>query len=214
MSQRPRRHLFQSEESLASSSNPSTRLLPNRIEIRVRHLNQLFNSLDPSPFYEQDLDPDAEEFIVGWARELPRKAPFEIVLHLSEKRTDDLTHSEVEEKIGQAISKYFDHRSHQEGRRLAELLRIGRISFLIGVMFLVGCFSIANLITLWARNWVPSPWGSILRESFIIIGWVAMWRPLEIFLYDWWPIAGSRTLYSRLSNANFKLIESMQTQAD
>jgi hypothetical protein len=21
------------------------------------------------------------------------------------------------------------------------------------------------------------------------MGWVAMWRPIEIFLYDWWPIS-------------------------
>ena len=25
----------------------------------------------------------------------------------------------------------------------------------------------------------------ILQESFIIVGWVAMWRPLEIYFYDW-----------------------------
>jgi hypothetical protein len=30
--------------------------------------------------------------------------------------------------------------------------------------------------------------GEILRETLAIGGWVSMWRPLEIFLYDWWPI--------------------------
>jgi hypothetical protein len=28
----------------------------------------------------------------------------------------------------------------------------------------------------------------VLQESLVIGGWVAMWRPLEILLYDWWPI--------------------------
>jgi hypothetical protein len=28
----------------------------------------------------------------------------------------------------------------------------------------------------------------ILGEGLLIIGWVAMWRPLEIFLYEWVPI--------------------------
>jgi hypothetical protein len=41
--------------------------------------------------------------------------------------------------------------------------------------------------------------GDILRESFLIGGWVAMWRPLEIFLYDWWPIRAEVRLYDRLS---------------
>ena len=37
-----------------------------------------------------------------------------------------------------------------------------------------------------------------LRESLVIGGWVAMWRPLEIFLYDWWPIRAEARLYDRL----------------
>lgn len=28
----------------------------------------------------------------------------------------------------------------------------------------------------------------IIGEGMLIIGWVAMWRPLEIFLYEWVPI--------------------------
>ena len=32
------------------------------------------------------------------------------------------------------------------------------------------------------------PLREILREGLVIIGWVAMWRPLEVLLYDWWPI--------------------------
>ena len=42
------------------------------IEIHVSELRQLFNAIDPSPFRERDLDPDAEEFIVDWARERRR----------------------------------------------------------------------------------------------------------------------------------------------
>ncbi len=189
---------FRNSESVL----PSER---NRIELRLRHVNQLFNSLDPSPFYEQDLDPDAEEFIVGWARELPRNSRFEIVLHLTDSRTDGLTHVDSERKIAGSLALYFRNRALQEDRRLKELLRTGRISLAIGVLFLVLCFLVANLVGL--IDDPHNPFVHILRESFIIIGWVAMWRPLEIFLYDWWPIAGSRRLYSQLSDADFVLVE-------
>ncbi len=43
------------------------------IEVHVGELKQLFNAIDPSPFRDKDLDPKAEEFIVGWAKELPRE---------------------------------------------------------------------------------------------------------------------------------------------
>lgn len=41
--------------------------------------------------------------------------------------------------------------------------------------------------------------GGILREGFLIGGWVAMWRPLEVFLYDWWPIRAEARHFERLS---------------
>jgi hypothetical protein len=53
-----------------------------RIALRVGELRQLFNSIDPSPFRERDLDPQAEQFIVDWAREASRTAAPAIVVHL------------------------------------------------------------------------------------------------------------------------------------
>ena len=54
------------------------------IEGHVRELTQLFNSMDPSPFLDKDLDVGAEEFITGWARELPRDKPLALLVHLDQ----------------------------------------------------------------------------------------------------------------------------------
>ena len=45
---------------------------------------------------------------------------------------------------------------------------------------------------------LPGQLGGLLREGFLIGGWVAMWRPLEIFLYEWWPIRAEIRLDRRL----------------
>ena len=39
----------------------------------------------------------------------------------------------------------------------------------------------------------------IVAEGMFIIGWVAMWRPLEIFLYEWVPIRGRCHTLEKLS---------------
>ena len=52
------------------------------IELRLHDINQLFNSMDPSPFREKDLDIEAEEFIVDWAREPPKHEPLLLTIHL------------------------------------------------------------------------------------------------------------------------------------
>jgi len=46
----------------------SKEILPSMIVVRLNAVGQLFNTMDPSPFHERDLDHDAEEFIVSSAR--------------------------------------------------------------------------------------------------------------------------------------------------
>jgi hypothetical protein len=52
---------------------------------------------------------------------------------------------------------------------------------------------------------VVSPDSRVIEESLLIFGWVANWRPIEIFLYEWWPIVRRRNLYRRLSAARVEL---------
>lgn len=176
-----------------------------RIELRLRSLNQLFNSLDPSPFYEQDLDDDAEEFIVGWAREIPRDESLEIVIHVSELPDDTKTLAETADRVDRSVRRYFSYRQQQEQRRLSELWRIGRYSLMVGLLFLAVCFTAANLLG--NDDEQPQAMLRLVRESLVIVGWVALWRPLEIFLYDWWPVARSRQLYKRLAAASVTLVQ-------
>jgi hypothetical protein len=67
---------------------------------------------------------------------------------------------------------------------------------LIGVVFLSVAVIVAGLVERALGERGISP---LIRESMVIGGWVAMWRPLEIFLYDWWPIRAERKLFDRLS---------------
>ena len=161
------------------------------IEVRVAELRQLFNAIDPSPFRERDVDPRAEEFIVEWARDLPRDAPLALRVHLDRApgRADEAT------LLGGAIRQYFNARAAGSRRSLRELFRRGRISLFIGLTFLGASVALGDLIA----DFSESGFSAVLREGFLIGGWVAMWRPLEVFLYDWWPILGEVRLLDRLS---------------
>jgi hypothetical protein len=47
--------------------------------------------------------------------------------------------------------------------------------------------------------------GSVGREGLLIGGWVAMWRPIQIFLYDWWAVRGEQREYERLSRMQVRV---------
>jgi hypothetical protein len=60
----------------------------HRIEIYVDRMGQLFNSMDPSPFHEKDLDHDAEEFIVRWAQEYHLRDPLVLRIYVNQTPTE------------------------------------------------------------------------------------------------------------------------------
>jgi hypothetical protein len=162
------------------------------IEVRVADVANLFNAMDPSPFREKDLDPNAEEFIVSWAKGAPRDAALALLVHVD--RMGDLPEQAAVLRV--AVHEFFRYRAESSRRRLSQLFRIGRISLAIGGLFLSAMILVGDLIDGTLRG---QRVGEILRESFLIGGWVAMWRPLEIFLYDWWPIRAEARLFDRLS---------------
>jgi hypothetical protein len=169
------------------------------IEVRVETLSQLFNTLDPFPFSERDLDKDAEEYIVGWAQELPRDQLIRILVHLP--AIELIKHDP--DALAQAINRYFHYRAEVTARELNELFRFGRMALVIGMSVLALCLTAARFAL---RLFGEMPFGRFVQESLIIFGWVANWKPIEIVLYDWWPIVRRRNLYRRLAHATVELM--------
>jgi hypothetical protein len=162
------------------------------IEVHVGELRQLFDAIDPSPFRDRDLDPKAEEFIVGWAKDLPRDASLALVVDLD--REAGLPDEAA--VLRDAIHEFFRHREQTYWQRLRELFRVGRTSLVIGLVALAGAIALGDFLATLMKG---SRIGEILRESLTIGGWVSMWRPLEVFLYDWWPIRNEARLSNRLA---------------
>jgi hypothetical protein len=168
----------------------------HRIELRVQGLAQLFNSMDPTPFHHKDLDPDAEEFIESWALEYPPNSRFHITVHLTQQPPEDPT-----ALVAEAIHNYFDYKSEMVRREVRQLLREGRMSLIIGIGFLALCLVAADMLA----GYATGTYLKLVRESLTIGGWVAMWRPMQIFLYEWWPLMRRGRIYRSLSRAQVRV---------
>lgn len=136
---------------------------PGLIELRLANANQLINTMDPSPFHERDLDHDAEEFIVSWAREQSPDVSLRLRIVLKQPADDA-----VARMVQDSIKHYFAYRALNSRREVKELMREGRTSLVIGLVFL----------------------GLML---------VALWKPIDIHLYRWWPVRRLRRLQDRLA---------------
>lgn len=174
------------------------------IEVHVTDLKQIFNSLDPAPFRERDLDPKAEEFISGWAREIAPDRPLGLLIHVDSR---DATEAQIA-TVRDAVRDYFGARAEVTRQQLRLLFRRGRTSLVIGLVVLAASIALGNF----AEGMLSATrFAGIAQESLLIGGWVAMWRPIEVFLYDWWPIRAEARLFDRLSAMIVRVMPSRST---
>jgi hypothetical protein len=185
----------------AQASKPDSRLAAEPgasatspvLELYLAEMRQLFNSMDPAPFRERDLDPKAADYIVDWASDAPKDQPLSLVVHLGRSSAGAADDASM---LQAAVHDYFGRQAVATRKGLSQLLRTGRISLVIGVVFMAVMMLIGEAaFSLFSR----AAYATLIKESLIVSGWVALWRPAEIFLHEWWPILGDARLYDRLA---------------
>jgi len=162
------------------------------IEIKLSSIIQLYNSFDPAPFHEKELDDEAEQYIVNIVRDFPKNTEFKIVIYLPDG------HSCCDEafKIPAAIRNHFSYRTLMEERKFRERVNYGKFSILIGISFLAVAMVASQAVEDYLSAYPPAHLAAIALE---VAGWVAMWEPVTVFLYQLWPILVQKNLYGKIS---------------
>ena len=158
------------------------------IKLQLPDINELLR-LPVSLYNKRTLETDAEA--------LPRKAAIHIKVYLASseaKHKDD---------IAPAIRRHFCYRKEQSQKEYKGIFRYGwRILFIaMGLLALI--FAITEIAFYYMPDNKPL---LFIHESFIILSWVALWRPLELLLYEWYPVKTDINLYSRLEIAVWRLL--------
>jgi hypothetical protein len=157
------------------------------VSVHVRELAKLFNSLDPSPFWDRDLDRAAAEFIEDEFRDKQSAEIWHLHVHVQEGDTSSID-------LQRAIESYYGRMANSARLALREHLRLGQLA-------LVGGLTIF-LLSMGARGILGRVLGHLpvlLDEGLIILAWLALWRPAEALIYGWIPFYRNRRLFERLA---------------
>ncbi len=162
------------------------------IEVRVKEPKQLFDARDPAPFRERDLDDDLAEYILSSAKEIPLSTPFIMrfyISHIGEPELDENT-------IRDGVHEHFRYQVTLRQRELQQFAKRAQLFFVIGSLVLTLCLTIAKQIP--ASNQTSL---AIIREGLVIFGWVSMWKPIELILFDWYPLFEKLRIYRKITLA-------------
>ncbi len=179
-------------------TSPNTARPARAINIQLDRIDQLFDTLDPHARWHRHLSDRIEEFILEEAQALSRKQAIQIYLHVAVDEIDAGRAQEAEH----ALRSHFARRAQVSTMEIRDLLRRGARSLAIGLVVLAVCLRLGP----WIGALFPKEsTGTFIETAFQILGWAANWRPVEILLYDWWPVLQQRRLYRRLAAADVDL---------
>ncbi len=171
----------------------------NTIKLQTSSVESLFDKQDPRDIPERNLNADWLEYLFEVMNDKPRNGA--INLHITLSSVGPEWDAETLPEVMRAEFKNYDELLR---RRLKDNFRLGRSSLAIALVALAVFILLSEIVHMVGAGFFERAF----EEGFLIIGWVALWRPVEILLYDWWPIRDRRRKVARILAGNIVMKQS------
>ncbi len=168
------------------------------IEIRLDSIDRIHDPLDPSRYPERTLDRGVESYITDAVRDFPKKTELELVVYVPEKEMQ----KEGTKRLVQTIHNHFRYKAAQARREMREIFESGRTGLMGGILLL----ALVLFVNLTIARTPDSVVNEVLRNSLLVIGWVAMWQPISAFLYEWRPYQRKLKIYRKICRMKISII--------
>jgi hypothetical protein len=167
---------------------------PHGLRLVLDSVSELFAAPDLDPLASRVEEHSGLDRLLNELRPLPA-APVELTLVLpASERSPDL-----EARCREALQARLDRRIEHNRNDARSLRREGYATLWRGLLFLALCLIGSRLMTV--VDFAPGFVERFIDEGLVIAGWVALWYPLDVLLYQRWPLARERRLYRALREA-------------
>lgn len=171
------------------------------IDVHVQNQQQLFDYRDPAPFRERDLDEDFVKYVLTSLREIPNPKAVKLMISFPNKIAEEVKVDVIEN----AIHTFFEYEVELSRRDMKLNFKEGQNALIFALMFLSICVAISSFGLKDVTGWLQLTF----KEGLTVIGWVALWKPMNLFLYEWWPILERMKRFEILNTipVEFRFIE-------
>lgn len=168
---------------------------PDAIIVPLDSVEQLIKPCPPSPFRRRRLRAEAERFLIERVIALPRNAPARLLISLPQGQSCE------EKSVADAIHEHFTFRRIEAEKELRAIRRFGWRSLAVALLFLIAAMFIVQLM----KRYLPEGnLVSVLTAGITIFAWVALWRPCELLLYDWYPFKRDARVFHKLEESQIR----------
>lgn len=169
----------------------------SEIILNLNDVDQLLIAPGSLFYGKRTLNSDAEEIIIEEAQKASSNNHLHLKIYL---RKNDMSRKD---EITIAIHEHFNYRRKKSERQLKKVFRLGWRSLLISIAF----FGVLVFLTFVIIELLPEGRLSLtFRELLIILGWVALWRPADLLLYEWRPFKREVDLFRKIEQCKVEIV--------
>lgn len=169
----------------------------HEVRVDLASLRELFQAAEFDPLSGRPYADSGLDRILNQVRPGPRGPIHATIVLPGRERSVD-----VEARTRAALQNYCDVRIEQKQNDKASLRHEGFATLWRGVLFLALCLFASRLLG--DPKYLHHVIARFLDEGFIIAGWVALWYPLDVLLYEHWPLTREQRLYGQLRGMTMK----------
>jgi hypothetical protein len=158
------------------------------IDIMIENIKDIFQ-------YNNSLNKEFEEYIFNSIKNYDLDKNIRLKIHVYKKE-------DSYDNLKLAIQNHFQFRTKQISLQLKQQFKQWIINMIIGILFLVLCLILVEILDMFSYINIIK----ILKESLLIIGWVALWEPVTFILFGWRIIKRDELLYKKLSNITINIV--------
>jgi len=164
------------------------------VDLYLSDIHNFFQTPEVDPFLGENIEASGIDQLIDTMNARPgvQKGISKIVIHLPEA----MIQPDLPSRVSIAITNYCNAQIRLAVQKKREIWLEGRKALRIGLVFWAICLALSLLFeeVIFTRHAV----GRLFGEGFIIAGWVGLWRPAELLLYDWRPYSREKKRYEEI----------------
>lgn len=168
------------------------------INIEIKNVDTMLKNDGNAASIEERLGRTIEEYLFKAVKCYPIKQKARLLIIVNEKRR-----TLVEKDIVDIVHRHFRYKAKETEIFLKEQFRQWAVNSVIGILFLVLCIILGEILDKFTYIGLVK----IIKESLLIIGWVALWEPVTFILFGWRVIKRDKLYFKKLSSIPIEVAE-------
>lgn len=169
------------------------------ITLKLDRIKHLFQEPEFDPFVAQQDYSSGLDQIINELKPTSLSCKVRTTILLPEEGLAD----NLEQLTTEALQRYCTAKIEHITQDLASLRGQGIRALQRGLLFLALCLLLSSLFD--GLENFPGLIRRFLSEGFLIAGWVSLWHPIELLLYEWGPYWRQKRIYKLIQDMELKV---------